>query len=481
MRIKTNPYDVEKSMMRMGWNPTNVYNTWKRNAGPLAGQYNFRKSKDSLYQLRFRSKQHLRAYWGGSKIEDRQFRKWYLPSALPLIVPSALTSPTLNPKATSITRFSHPGKEGGRHLLEQEEMFRYHGSQAPVSPLMFREVERRLDHVIFRGGFARSAEEARGLIGSGAVRLNGNVERQCQIRLLPGDFLEIDPSSVKMLSIPDGSSILAAVDKDVVPLRKRQELLTKRPSATPVDEDGEESEQALGEKVNNGEGWKAVYRARLTSLLGMGAAEVDALFEKGEKKTRDLWLRRWNAIKKKEADAQDAVMQSKLASLSLGSPSATTDSTPSPSADVTSAGSSSEASSESSSPTGWQRPAMKPLTPTHHVPQPSDPPGTLHFNLPPFAGPSLFVPAYLQPNYAYCTLTYLRHPTARHKYEEIPSPFDAKGDVMKSAWEWYVQRRIRIKTFGGGLFPGGIDARARLKSRNRGPEIKRSGVVEDFY
>jgi hypothetical protein len=123
----------------------------------------------------------------------------------------------------------------------------------------------------------------------------------------------------------------------------------------------------------------------------------------------------------------------------------------------------------------------KPLTPTHYPALPSDPSGARDFSLPAWSGPSLFVPGYLQPNWHYCTLVYLRHPTARWNMCEIPSPFNAKGDLMKTAWEWWTSRRTRMKVYTGGLMPGGIDARARVKGRSRGPEVKRSGVSEDYY
>lgn len=106
-----------------------------------------------------------------------QFRRWYLPSSLPIIQATALSSPTLLPSAKSITRWTRPGKEGGRHATEAAELHNHLAAQAPTMPLMFREIERRLDHVVFRGGFADSLETARGLVGSGAVRLNGNVVR----------------------------------------------------------------------------------------------------------------------------------------------------------------------------------------------------------------------------------------------------------------------------------------------------------------
>lgn len=121
------------------------------------------------------------------------------------------------------------------------------------------------------------------------------------------------------------------------------------------------------------------------------------------------------------------------------------------------------------------------LTPSHWPARRSDPPGTIDFHLPPFSSPQVFVPTYLQPNYRFCTLAYLRHPTSRHNSCELPSPFDPKGAVMRRAWEWYKARKMRVKSYAGGLYPGGTDARARRAYARRGPELGRSGVHEDMY
>ncbi len=69
------------------------------------------------------------------------------------------------------------------------------------------------------------------------------------------------------------------------------------------------------------------------------------------------------------------------------------------------------------------------------------------FNLPPFAAPWLFIPAYIEVSFATCSAIYVRHPTARPNYSEIPSPYDADGDLMRLAWEWYVKRRPRIRSW----------------------------------
>ncbi|KAF8598868.1 alpha-L RNA-binding motif-containing protein, partial [Ceratobasidium sp. AG-I] len=67
------------------------------------------------------------------------------------------------------------------------------------------------------------------------------------------------------------------------------------------------------------------------------------------------------------------------------------------------------------------------------------------FSLPPFASPNLFIPAYIEPAFNTCSAVYVRHPTARPGYSEIPSPFGADGEVMRFAWEWYKRVRPRMR------------------------------------
>jgi hypothetical protein len=63
-----------------------------------------------------------------------------------------------------------------------------------------------------------------------------------------------------------------------------------------------------------------------------------------------------------------------------------------------------------------------------------------YFTLPPYAAPHLFIPAYLEPNFKTCACVYVRHPTARPGYSEVPSPYDADGEVMSLAWEWFKKK-----------------------------------------
>ncbi|KAF8714472.1 alpha-L RNA-binding motif-containing protein, partial [Rhizoctonia solani] len=68
------------------------------------------------------------------------------------------------------------------------------------------------------------------------------------------------------------------------------------------------------------------------------------------------------------------------------------------------------------------------------------------FSLPAYASPHLFIPAYIEPAFNTCSAVYIRHPTARPGYSEIPSPFGADGEVMRFTWEWYKRHRPRMRS-----------------------------------
>lgn len=67
------------------------------------------------------------------------------------------------------------------------------------------------------------------------------------------------------------------------------------------------------------------------------------------------------------------------------------------------------------------------------------------FRLPDFAQTQVFVPAYILPSYLTCSAVYVRHPTARPDYSEIPSPFNADGPLMSMSWEWFQKVAPRMK------------------------------------
>lgn len=68
------------------------------------------------------------------------------------------------------------------------------------------------------------------------------------------------------------------------------------------------------------------------------------------------------------------------------------------------------------------------------------------FHLPDYAAPFVFIPAYLEVSFPTCSAVYLRHPTARPGYSEVPTPYDADGEVVRLAWEWYAKVRPRMRS-----------------------------------
>jgi len=68
------------------------------------------------------------------------------------------------------------------------------------------------------------------------------------------------------------------------------------------------------------------------------------------------------------------------------------------------------------------------------------------FKLPDYASPFLFIPAYIEVSFQTCSAIYVRHPTARPGYSEIPTPYDADGEIVRLAWEWYVKVRPRMRS-----------------------------------
>jgi len=72
--------------------------------------------------------------------------------------------------------------------------------------------------------------------------------------------------------------------------------------------------------------------------------------------------------------------------------------------------------------------------------------GLTPFDLPAYASPFIFIPAYLEVSFPTCSVIYVRHPTARPGYSEIPTPYDADGEVVRLAWEWYSKVRPRNRS-----------------------------------
>ncbi|KXN85970.1 Putative 37S ribosomal protein S4-like protein, partial [Leucoagaricus sp. SymC.cos] len=249
--------------------PQNLYNLWQRTVGPKSEAIKLRDT--------------------GAKTLFQIFKRWYLPETIPDVRPHRAVK--TGDDEESLAEYARRK----RRTEESEKLISRKG-MLPVGSLMFSEVERRIDTVIFWACFAESIYEARKSVVHGDVLLNGKKHTNANTRLAPGDMVSVNPSAIRFL----------------------------KPQALPDKE---------YEDVNG--------------------------------------------------------------YLKLPNPD-----------------------------------------PNHETP----------FFLPHYASPHLFIPAYIEPSFSTCSAIYVRHPTARPGYSEIPTPYDADGAVVRYAWEWYVKSRPRIRS-----------------------------------
>ncbi|EIW70185.1 hypothetical protein TREMEDRAFT_38846 [Tremella mesenterica DSM 1558] len=293
-------FNPHRALPRMSWSLSNLYNIWQQTPGSptYKDRLEIKWNNMSLFQRRWLAKRLTRGYHG-DQITQTRFERWYLPDSLPSIRGKTPSSSSSSGSLELSKWVEGRERAGGRTREERESKWKTEDSRAPVGSLMFSEVERRLDTLIFRACFASSVYLARHYIIHGKVKLNGVVERNPNTLLNPGDLFSVDPKAIPMLQpSPSSSTDSASIDD---------------PSLTNPTEDTDK------------------------------------------------------------------------------------------------------------------------------------PPANSHFTLPPYASPHIFVPAYILPSYLTCSAVYVRHPTARPGYSEIPTPFDAGGEIMKLSWEWFSRKAPRMR------------------------------------
>jgi ribosomal protein S4 len=285
----------------------------------------------TLFQQRWRSKRLSRGYHG-DHIGETKFERWYLPEALPSIHAEGKRTGAQGGKPVRPSRetggiVAGRTRDSARVLEERNRLEKERSGRVPIGTMLYREVERRLDVLVFRACLASSVWQARQMVVHRKVSLNGRVENNPNVRLNPGDMFSVDPAAIPMLAKPQAE--VTEVESEVV----------------------EEATETTAE--------------------------------------------------------------------------ATEETTPTETAESTE---STEAAPAEPSPPTTKPKSAKPDT------------AKAWFTLPAYAAPHLFVPAYLEPNFKTCSAVYVRHPTARPGYSEIPSPYDADGEVMSLSWEWFKWR-----------------------------------------
>lgn len=193
-----NVFAFRKAMPRMSWSPRNLYNLWRRSCAAEAEAINFTRSPKTLFQQRWISKALVRAYHGDF-INEKIFKRWYLPDTLP----------DVRPRQHALSSNGDLDAFAGRtEQLERAKKKAYDEQKkglAPVGSLMLAEVERRIDVFIFRCCFAHSVYEARRLVIHGSILLNGKKHTNANTRLAPGDMISVDPAAIRFLREPGSS------------------------------------------------------------------------------------------------------------------------------------------------------------------------------------------------------------------------------------------------------------------------------------
>ena len=392
-----------KGFVRMSWAPANLYNLFRLSYEPpshIRDKLSFKRTSLTMFQQKWSSKRLLRAYHGDF-IKERKFRRRFLPNGLPALEAASASSSARS--ASTLPDSSNPSTAST--------------SRIPLASLMWREVEARLDVLVFRACFAHSVYEARRLVTQGHVKLNGRVVRG----ILSGRRLS-DVSPRQMLTMHsilspvchpqttdpnillEPGDLYSVTPKEMYLLRPSDRPFSVQKGKSAGDEQADDAEAGEGEGVDvaQAESSESAEEAVIAKEEGAGAGR-DATSPAGgaEGSTADV---------------------STQASADESSASSAPEATPAPS---------------SSSPSKKNRP-------TAGARKQAELPG-LPFTLPDYAAPFIFIPAYLEVSFATCSAVYVRHPTARPGYSEIPSPYEADGEVMRLGWEFYkgVGRRRR--------------------------------------
>ncbi|KAI6000851.1 hypothetical protein EDD15DRAFT_2484065 [Pisolithus albus] len=186
-----NAFAFRRALPRMSWSVRNLFNLWQRSLGNNVITFN--NTSKSLFQQRWTAKALMRAYHGDF-INEKIFKRWYLPATLPDVRPRNRTpiSDTL-----ALDDYAGRNEQLERAIRRKEEEDRK--GLAPVGSLMMAEVERRIDVFIFRCCFTHSVYEARRLVIHGHVLLNGRKHTNANTRLAPGDMVSVDPASISFL------------------------------------------------------------------------------------------------------------------------------------------------------------------------------------------------------------------------------------------------------------------------------------------
>jgi len=135
--------------------------TFDKRSGVLPGQHGLaRRRKASDYGIQLRAKQRARRLYG---VLEAQFR----------------------------------------HYFERAE-----SSEGVTGTVLLQQLERRLDNIVYRLGFAASRREARQLVSHRHFQVNGRALNIASAQLRPGDRVDVRERSRKLLPIENAQQLV---------------------------------------------------------------------------------------------------------------------------------------------------------------------------------------------------------------------------------------------------------------------------------
>ncbi|KIJ60787.1 hypothetical protein HYDPIDRAFT_116851 [Hydnomerulius pinastri MD-312] len=189
-------FAIRKCMPRMSWSLQNLFSLWTRS---MNKKVHYNRTNLTLFQQRWQAKSLIRAYHGDF-INEKIFKRWYLPATLPDVRPRQQT-----PVGDTMALDDFVGRTDQLERAERRKKEEDEKGLAPVGSLMVAEVERRIDVFLFRCCFAHSVYDARRMVIHGHVMLNGRKHSNANTRLAPGDMISVDPSAISFLQTPKES------------------------------------------------------------------------------------------------------------------------------------------------------------------------------------------------------------------------------------------------------------------------------------
>ncbi len=102
-------------------------------------------------------------------------------------------------------------------VLEKQFRGYYHkaaGMKGVTGENLLSLLERRLDNVVYRLGFAASRKEARAMVSHGHLSLNGHKANIPSLLVKPGDVVKVNEGSVKLSRFQE---MAAAMDRKSIP------------------------------------------------------------------------------------------------------------------------------------------------------------------------------------------------------------------------------------------------------------------------